>query len=147
MTRGLTRMEKRLLVGIISVMRDKIRDEGRDDDDFEFRATDIGLHSLYERCYHLAGDRSYELQRRNQRQSMRRALGRLHEQGYIGAQALAWVNVADGEIIRWQGGGSLQRDRDGYRHETPRWRLISLTESGLMTARVLEREGETGDNQ
>ncbi|MEO3811350.1 hypothetical protein ABGB17_20340 [Sphaerisporangium sp. B11E5] len=98
----------------------------------------IMLGDLYERCYHFDPDKSYELQRRNQRQAMRRALGRLYKHGYVEALALAWLNIRDGEVMEWQGGG---RRVGPYNDKTPNWRAVSLSTIGLEAALLLEGEG------
>ena len=70
------------------------------------------------------------------------ALGRLLAADHITATALAWCDVAAnghlGDPLRWQGGGSRQTDPDGYRHETPRWKLVGLTRDGIDAAARLE---------
>lgn len=124
-------LERRLLLALVSLIRDREPDPG------EWPRVDVPLRDLYERCYRIEPDKSWELQRRNQRQALRRALGRLHPV-YVAATALAWVDVGDEVIRRWQGGGSRE-SRDGFRSATPRWRLVSLTPEGIALAQAVER--------
>jgi hypothetical protein len=129
--RGFSPLERRALLALVSLIRDREPDE-----DF-WTATDIPLRALYERCYHLDPAKSWELQCRNQRQAIRRALGRLHPE-YVYALALAWCEVFHSDVIRWQGGGSRAfRDLD---RPTPRWRLVGLTDAGIKAALLLEQE-------
>ena len=128
--RGFSPLERRLLLALLSLMT-----ETETDPDF-WPDTDLPLRRLYDRCYRLDPEKSHELQRRNQRQSMRRALGRLHPE-YVYAFALGWVNTEDWMLLRWQGGGTR---RDGC--DTPRWRLVGLTESGIAVAQLLAQEGD-----
>jgi hypothetical protein len=83
------------------------------------------------------------LQRKYQRQAMRRALGRLHERDLIKVLALAWAFVDDDTIVEWQGGGSRKLHDDGYRERTPRWRRVGLRNNGLRMVALLEREAST----
>ncbi len=141
---GLSPLERRALIALISLIRDREPDRG------EWPITYVPLSALYERCYRLDPAKSYELQRRNQRQAMRRALGRLHRAGIIEALALGWVDVRDSEFLRWQGGGSRRsyavRDDGGlsarYGEETPRWRLAGLSDDGIALAEALDRESD-----
>lgn len=133
MSRGFSPLERRCLLALVSLIRD------RESDPDKWEYTEVPLRVLYERLY-LPGERSYELERRNQRQAQRRALGRLFKQGYIYAYALAWVNLADEQILRWQGGGTPRRHSDGFRMETPRWRMVGLTDIGIKAALLLEGE-------
>ena len=110
--RSLSPLERRALVALISLIRDK------ESDPDEWACTEIRLSDLYDRLY-LPGDRSWGIERRNQRQSQRRALGRLHGEGLINAIALAWVNIEDEQVLRWQGGGKRAVDVDGFRSDTP----------------------------
>lgn len=130
---GFSPLERRALLALVSLIRD------REPEPDEWQTTDVPLAKLYERLY-VAGERSYELERRNQRQAQRRALGRLHEQGFISALALGWCFVESAEFLDWQGGGRRQRDPDGFRFSTPRWRRVSLTDSGVKAALALELE-------
>lgn len=132
---GFSPLEHRALLAVVSLIRDRERD--RD----EWTCVDVPLSVLYDRLY-IPGEKSYELERRNQRQAQRRALGRLHERGLVAAIALAWVNLEDESIIRWQGGGSKRRDREepAFRSGTPRWRAVGLTEAGIVAALALEQE-------
>jgi hypothetical protein len=129
-------LERRALLTLISLIRDREHDED------EWTCTDIPLRALYERMWVMIPDQSYELQRRNQRQAIRRALGRLHERGLINAIALGWCEVRDAEWIRWQGGGSRKRyyEYGGGREGTPRWRMVGLNELGIRIALQLAKE-------
>lgn len=131
---GVSPLERKALLALISLIRD------REPDPDEWASTDIPLSVLHERCYAIDPGRSWEIQRRNQRQAMRRALGRLHRDGIIEALALAWANVADGQVIRWQGGGSRKSDGLPGGTDTPRWRLVGLTREGVALAEALERD-------
>jgi hypothetical protein len=131
MTRGFSPLERRLLLALISDIRD------REPDPHEWTMVEVPIKRLYERCYDLAPDKSYELQVRSQRQALRRALERLRKLDLVAALALAWVNVSDQVPWRWQGGGKREsRYGDGY----PRWRYVSLTTAGVKTAELLEAE-------
>ncbi|MGH3276589.1 MAG: hypothetical protein ACRDNZ_19960, partial [Streptosporangiaceae bacterium] len=103
--------------------------------------TDIPLSALYEQIYVSRPDKSYELQRKYQRQAIRRALRRLHADGLVWPLALAWVSVTDNEVIRWQGGGSRKDDGIPGGIDTPRWKLIGLTHEGIALALALDTEG------
>lgn len=138
MSRRFSPLERRALLALVSLIRDR-----ESDPDF-WSTTEIPLGVLYERLY-VPGDRPWVLERRNQRQATRRALGRLHPE-YVSAMALAWVSVEDEALIRWQGGGSGKHSPDdppwrpgGY--DTPRWRLVGLTTDGIKVALELEAEG------
>ncbi len=80
---------------------------------------------------------SYEIQRRNQRQAIRRALGRLQKLDIVCALALGWCEVGSGEMLRWQGGG---KRTGAYADPTPNWRTVSLTDLGVKAATALERD-------
>jgi hypothetical protein len=131
-------LERRALLALISLIRD------RESDPSEWCCTTVPLAALYERCYVLDPAKSWELQRRNQRQAMRRALGRLHGQGCVDALALAWASVRDGEAVEWHGGG--RRSHSGsdyarrYGEKTPNWKLVGLSPEGIALALALERE-------
>ena len=85
-------------------------------------------------------DQSYELQARNQRQAMRRALQRLLDADLVHAMALGWCQVGGyNEFVRWQGGGSKQNYK-GFPMETPRWRIVGLTHDGIKLALELEQQ-------
>jgi hypothetical protein len=117
-------------------MRDRCVDPLDPDAGFaDWQETDVKLSDLYELCYVIDPDKSWALQRRNQRQSMRRALGRLSPT-YVCAFALAWCEVGNGDLIRWQGGG---RPRDGI--ETPNWKTVGITADGLRLALLLDLQG------
>ena len=126
-------LERRALLALISLIRD------RETDPDEWTSTDIPLAALYERLYALDPGQSYELQRKYQRQAIRRALGRLHRDEMVWPVALAWVSVTGEEVIRWQGGGSRKQDGIPGGIDTPRWKLIGLTDVGVKTALALER--------
>jgi len=124
-------LERRILVALVSLIRD------RTEPGELYVDTDVPLGDLYDRLY-VVGPRSYELERRNQRQAQRRALERLRKRGLVSPLALAWCDVDTGDLIRWQGGGSQKIEPDGYRTATPRWRAIGLTRAGLPAALDLE---------
>lgn len=136
--RGFSPLERRALVELLSLIRET------EPDPDEWSATDIRLKALYDRCYRMHPERSYELQARHQRQAMRRALGRLHKQGYVWAFALGWVNVEDWSLVSWQGGGTRKRDRHGYTETTPRWRIVGLNDTGIKAAELIELEQSGG---
>jgi hypothetical protein len=102
------------------------------------------LPVLYDRCCVLDPAKSYELQRRNQRQALRRALGRLHDQGWIEALALAWADVRGGDFIDWHGGGRRRRSGSDYAarygEKTPNWKAVGLSREGIALAAALERD-------
>ena len=127
-------LERRALLALISLIRD------REPDPDEWSATDIPLSALYGQLYTLAPDKSYELQRKYQRQAVRRALGRLHCDDLIWPLALAWVSVTDNAVMRWQGGGSRKHDGIPGGIDTPRWKLLGLTIWGVKAALALECE-------
>lgn len=131
MRKGLSPLERRALLSLVSLIRDCEPDR-----DF-WTTTNIPLRKLYERMYVFAEQRSYDIQTRNQRQAIRRALGRLHPT-YVTATALAWVNVADQAVLWWQGGGSREGGPRGF--DTPRWRMVGLTGEGVQMALLLEKE-------
>jgi hypothetical protein len=136
-------LERRLLLAIVSLMRDR-EPYGLplDHDDAEHHF--VSLRDVYEQCYALKPDLSYEIQRRNQRQALRRALGRLHADGWVDALALAWVTVRDQEWLEWQGGGRREHSSSDYARQygdkTPNWKAITLTDVGIKLAAALERE-------
>ncbi len=99
---------------------------------------------LYERLYVLQPGKPPELQRKYQRQAIRRALGRLHPH-YITALALGWVNVKDGTLVRWQGGGRRRQSGYGCTVDRPNWKLVGLTSAGIQLAELLENSPESGD--
>jgi hypothetical protein len=130
----LSPLERRLLLAMVSHMRDRMPDFDRKwrtaDADGQLFLTDwVPLGEVYERCD-------------GNRQAMRRALGRLHPR-YVSAAALAWVNLEDQEILCWQGGGSKKRygPKDYQTTDTPRWRIVCLTPEGVEAALKLEQEG------
>jgi hypothetical protein len=130
-------LERRILLAAISLIRDR-----ESDPDF-YADVDIPLRTLYDRLY-VPGDRPYAIERRNQRQAQRRALERMHKAGLVWPIALAWVSVTDGVVLRWQGGGRRKRRADdppwSRGCDTPRWRLITLTDLGVKLALLLEAE-------
>lgn len=128
-------LERRALVALVSLIKD------RESDPDEWVITDVRMKELQDACYEVAPAKSWERQRANQRRALRRALDRLHERGLVHATALAWVNVEDEAVLWWQGGGRRKTDSDGYRHGTPRWRLVGLTREGLAVAERLAAEG------
>ncbi len=131
MTTPLSDLQRRILVEMVSLIRD------RKSDPDEWTVTDIATGELFERCssfWQLRPDESYEIQRRNMRQAFGRALHRLEARELIAAFALGWVNVRDHELIAWQGGGRRRRYPDGYRERTPRFALVSPTREGLRLA-------------
>jgi len=65
-----------------------VRDREPDREFWAF-TTHVPLSALYGSLCDIEPARSYELQCKYQRQAIRRALGRLHEQGWIEAYALA----------------------------------------------------------
>jgi len=130
---GCSPLERRLLLALLSLMRDRCVDPLDPDAGYgDWMETDVKLGDLYAACYVIDPDKSWTLQRRNQRQAMRRALGRLSPT-YVSAIALAWCEVGTGDLQRWQGGG---RPRDGI--ETPNWKMVRLTSDGLRLALLLE---------
>ena len=131
-------MERRALLALISLIRD------REPDREKWPATGIPLRLLYERLYVPQPGKPAELQRKYQRQAIRRALGRLHPH-YITALALGWVNVEDGTLVRWQGGGRRRQSGDGCTLDRPNWKLVGLTRVGIKRAELLERPPESGD--
>ena len=131
-------MERRALLALISLIRD------REPDREKWPATGIPLRLLYERLYAPQPGKPDELQRKYQRQATRRALGRLHPH-YITALALGWVNVEDGTLVRWQGGGRRRQSGDGHTVDRPNWKLVGLTRAGIKLAELIERSPESGD--
>jgi hypothetical protein len=137
MSRGFSPLERRALLALVSLIRD------REPEPEEWTITDFPLRALYDATIVMDPAGSYELQRRNHRQAMRRALGRLHERGFVSALALGWCEVGTGEFIEWQGGGKRQRKPDDCNPRgwpTANWRLVGLTSDGIALALLLERE-------
>ena len=128
-------LEARGLLALVSLIRD------REPDPDEWSLTFVKLTELYDVLY-IPGDGPHEIERRNQRQAQRRALGRLQRDGFVTPLALAWVNVDDECLWRWQGGGR-RRDPDehGYREDTPRWKLIGVTDDGFRAADLVAAQG------
>jgi hypothetical protein len=127
-------LERGLLLAIVSLMRD--REPGGMPLDGEWAELHyVKLSDVYERCYQFKPDQSYETQRRNQRQALRRALGRLHKQGWVDALALGWCQVRGAEWVEWYGGGRLERKSSDYAmrygDKTPNWKMVSLSEGGI----------------
>ena len=120
MSRGLSPLERRALLALVSPIRDREPDR-----DF-WAGTNVPLSALYESLHVVQPDKSYELQLKYQRQAIRRALGRLHEQGWIEALALAWAYVRDGDVIEWHGGGRRRPSGSAwaarYGDKTPNWK-------------------------
>jgi len=110
MSRGFSPLERRALLALISLIRD------REPDRSEWCITDVPLKALYSSLYVLAPDKSYELQCKYQRQAIRRALGRLHEQGWIEATALALASQRQGRrdhrVARGRPEAGLPRRQD-----------------------------------
>ncbi len=131
-------MERRALLALISLIRD------REPDREKWPVTGIPLRVLYERLYVLQPGKPPELQRKYQRQAIRRALGRLHPH-YVTALALGWVNVEDGTLVRWQGGGRRRQSGYGGTVDRPNWKLVGLTSAGIQLAELLEKSPESGD--
>ena len=105
--------------------------------------TYVPLNAVYNATIALKPDASYELQKRNHRQAMRRALGRLHAQGFVYAVALAWVSVDDQSFHDWQGGGSRKRepgDANPRGYPVARWKRVTLSTNGIALAQLLEAE-------
>jgi hypothetical protein len=104
----------------------------------------VRLRDVYDRCYIIDPAKSYELQCRNQRQALRRALGRMFKDRLVTALALAWVNVEDHEVLDWYGGGRRERSSSDYAmrygETTPNWKMIVLTDTGIKMARLIEQE-------
>ena len=125
MSRSVSPLERRLLLAMVSLMRDR-EPYGAPLDDHSAERNWLRLRDVYEPCYVLKPDQSWELQRRNQRQALRRALGRLHEQGWIEALALAWVIVRGADWVEWHGGGRRERRSSDYAfrygEKTPNWK-------------------------
>ena len=139
-------LERRLLLAIVSLMRDR-EPNGLPVDHDNAEHHFVNLHAVYGHCYAVKPDLSYEIQRRNQRQALRRALGRLHTDGWVDALALAWVTVRyDEEWLDWQGGGREDRSSSDYARrygeKTPNWKAVTLTDAGIKLALALEREAE-----
>jgi hypothetical protein len=132
-SRGFSPLERRALLALISLIRD------REPDPDEWQYTYVPLRALHDRLY-IPGERPWVLERRNQRQATRRALGRLHPD-YVCALALGWCEVGSGELVTWQGGGSRQHYKS-VMVDTPRWRLVGLTDIGVKVALLLEQEVE-----
>jgi hypothetical protein len=110
-----------------------------------FEHVHLKLTDVYERCYVLDPGKSWELQRRNQRQAMRRALGRLERQDLVTALALGWciVGKGGGDFLEWQGGGKRKREPGDWNPRgwpTPNWRLVTLSAEGITMATLLEKE-------
>jgi hypothetical protein len=133
MSRGFSPLERRVLVELVSVIRDR---EGGDD--WDYISLSVPLRTLYERLY-IPGDRPHDVERRNQRQAQRRAMKRLFDDGLIEAVALAWVDVRAEQIIEWQGGGRRKQYKNIH-VGTPRWVEVSLTDTGIAAATALEAE-------
>jgi len=68
---------------------------------------------------------------RNARQAFGRSLHRLQAAALIWPLALAYCDVESGDLIRWRGGGSRQRDGSRYGRRTPRYALISPSPAGI----------------
>lgn len=140
-------LERRLLLALVSLMRDSQESHEQVGDAY-FEYVDIPLRVVYERCYVIDPGKSWELQRRNQRQAMRRTLGRLHRQGIVSAMALGWCSVQQGggEFIEWHGGGKKEHSSSDdyltkrYGCKTPNWKTVSLTREGVQLAVILEQE-------
>jgi hypothetical protein len=130
--------ERRALLALISLIRD--REPDRD----KWPVTGVPLRLLYERLYVPQPGKPAELQRKYQRQATRRALGRLHPR-YVTALALGWVNVEDGTLVRWQGGGRRRQSGHGSALDRPNWKLVGLTSAGIQLAERLEQSPEPGD--
>jgi len=60
----------------------------------------------------------------------------IHKKEAVEGMALAWVAVGSGceDIASWQGGG---RKKGKHKHDVPRFKLLSLTDSGWSVAREL----------
>jgi hypothetical protein len=148
MPRGFSPLERRALVALVSLMRDRQEPPFYATDPPDtWNAISVPLSALYERCYAMterAPERydpehvSWQRQRRNERQALRRALGRLHPD-YVHATALAWVDVQSGDFLDWQGGGCRKWNQD-YAYRTPNWKKIGLTSVGIKAALLLEQE-------
>ena len=86
---------------MVSLMRDKEPDGLPLDHPYAEHEW-LKLHEVYDRCYQIDGDKSYELQLRNQRQSLRpRTRPECSGQGLITAAALAGPTIEDHEILDW----------------------------------------------
>ncbi len=134
MTPPLSDLQRRILVEMVSLIRD------REPDPDEWMVTDVATGELFERCssfWQLRPDESYEIQRRNMRQAFGRALHRLEARDLISALALAWCDARSGDFIEWQGGGRRRRLENGRRERTSRFALVSPTREGLRVAESL----------
>lgn len=133
---GISPLERRILLAMVSHIRDREHGEA----DWDDVSLGVPTKALYERLY-VPGDRSYQVERRNQRQAQRRALKRLFDDDLVNAVAGAWVDIRSEYINAWQGGGRRRRDAYGT-VDTPRWVEVSLTDAGLKVALLLEREDQ-----
>lgn len=138
-------LEQRLLLAIVSLMRDR-EPQGLPLTDPDAQHVYVRLRDVYDRCYRLDPAKSYELQLRNQRQSLRRALGRMHDQGLVDALALGWCEVRGAEWVEWHGGGRDTHQGSDYTmrygEKTPNWKAVSLSEAGIKLALALTLERE-----
>jgi len=111
-------------------------------------SNDAKLPAIFERCssyWTLDLDGSWERQRRAQRSSFSRAVHTLYDKGIVHALALAWVNVEDEVVMRWQGGGRRKVRLDGYREGCPRFRRIGRpTLAGSMHERWASASWSSG---
>lgn len=134
-------LERRALLALVSLMRDREPDH-LPLDNGDAQHCYVPLRDLYDQMYVLQPEKSYELQRKHQRQAIRRALGRMHRDGLVEALALGWCLVRGAEWIGWAGGGrETHRGSDyawRYGEKTPNWKAVSLSETGIKLAMALE---------
>jgi hypothetical protein len=122
---GISQLQLDILTQIVLYNRDSYPDEY----DVDRCYRDVKVRSIIERCFGgestLDNDKPYEMQMRNRKQSIARAIRSLIERDLLCGIALAWCNVSDQALYKWAGGSKTKANDD-----TPQIKIVSITTEG-----------------
>jgi hypothetical protein len=121
----LSTLKRRVLIETAALMRD--RNENDADGWVEVL---VPVGALFAQCRDHWPDKPaapWVAAERNRRQAFGRCLHRLHADGLLTVLALAWVNIGDEAVWRWQGSGP-----------GPSYKLVGLTSEGTAMAWAIQ---------
>lgn len=133
-----------ITLGTMQLPARRTVDDMVNDPDYWLDTNPVRYSELFDECQafwtgqHL--DSSWERGLRSRKVQFSRVLQRLLADKLVWGLALAWVNVEDEIVFRWQGGGRTTGPAD---MNTPRIKMVSLTDAGWERCLLLHKAGET----